>query len=77
MCNADPTTSRNETEKIRKFKFAGGMDVILQNNKTLDWAFSKLVLLHCASKLLLARGYLLNCMFAQSSLVPIYCTTPF
>lgn len=36
MCNADPTTSRNETEKIRKFKFAGGMDVILQNNKTLD-----------------------------------------
>lgn len=40
MCNADPTTSTNETERVRKFKFAGGMDVILQNNKTLDWAFS-------------------------------------
>lgn len=33
-------TSRNETERIRKFKFAGGIDVILQNTKTLDWAFS-------------------------------------
>lgn len=29
-------TSRNETERIRKFKFAGGIDVILQNTKTLD-----------------------------------------
>lgn len=30
------TTSRNEAERIRNFKFAGGMDVILQNIKTLD-----------------------------------------
>lgn len=34
------TTSRTETKRIRTFKFAGGMDVILQNNRTLDLAFS-------------------------------------
>lgn len=33
-------TSRNETERIRKFTFSGGRDLILQNNETLDWAFS-------------------------------------
>lgn len=30
------TRSTNEVEIIRKFKVAGGMDVILENTKTLD-----------------------------------------
>lgn len=30
------TTSRNETERIRKFKLAEEMDIILENKKTLD-----------------------------------------